>query len=182
MGRTDFRFYLGATALNFSATLGFRASTPLERMPDREALGRWLSQAGLASGTVPAASEYRAAIELREAIFAVAEAVVEQRRPAAAAVETINASARRAPAVPQLDPATLNERVEAPAPVRAALGQIARDAIDVFAHRRADLRRCEDATCRAILLPQRGSTRRWCSMATCGNRAKVAAYRARRGS
>ncbi len=48
---------------------------------------------------------------------------------------------------------------------------------------RADLRRvraCEGPDCALIFLDKtKAGVRRWCSMATCGNRAKVAAYRAR---
>ncbi len=42
---------------------------------------------------------------------------------------------------------------------------------------------CEGPTCTLLFLDRtHGHARRWCSMAACGNRAKQAAYRARRGS
>jgi predicted RNA-binding Zn ribbon-like protein len=42
---------------------------------------------------------------------------------------------------------------------------------------------CEGATCTLLFLDRtHGRARRWCSMAACGNRAKQAAHRARRGS
>jgi CGNR zinc finger len=67
-------------------------------------------------------------------------------------------------------------------PVRAALSAVAEDAIEAFSGERRQLTRCDDPQCSALLLSRsRGPRRRWCSMETCGNRAKVAAYRARRG-
>ncbi|MCU0646949.1 MAG: CGNR zinc finger domain-containing protein [Gemmatimonadaceae bacterium] len=45
----------------------------------------------------------------------------------------------------------------------------------------ARIRRCASASCGRVFLDQsRGGRRRWCAMATCGNRAKVRALRARR--
>ena len=43
------------------------------------------------------------------------------------------------------------------------------------------LRLCADETCRAIFYDRsKNHSGRWCSMATCGNRAKVRAWRERR--
>jgi predicted RNA-binding Zn ribbon-like protein len=176
----EFRFYLGSLALNFSATLGFRAGEPLERLPAPAALDAWIVAAGLARAAHSTAADYRAAIVLREAIFAVGRAIASGTRPATAAVAAINAAARGGSAIVQLDPRTLEAKPETKHPVRAALAAIAADAIDVFARQRTRLGSCEDATCGALTLSAaRGATRRWCSMSTCGNRAKVAAYRAR---
>ncbi len=183
MPSTDFRFYLGSLALNFSATLGFRAGTSIERIPTPAALGRWIVAAGLAPAAEPSAADYRAAIALREAIFAAGNAIVAGKRPPAAAVATVNAAARTGSPVVQLDPRTLEARPLAKHPVRAALASVAADAIAVFARDRARLGRCEDANCGALTLSAaRGAARRWCSMRTCGNRAKVAAYRERRAT
>jgi predicted RNA-binding Zn ribbon-like protein len=176
----EFRFYLGSLALNFAATLGFRASEPVERIPTVEALGEWIAAAGLARAALPTPAEYRAAIALREAIFSAGHAIAAGKRPPAAAIATINAAASGGSAIVQLDPHTLEARPIAKHPVRAALTSVAADAIDVFARERARLGWCEDVTCGALTLSSaRGAKRRWCSMNTCGNRAKVAAYRAR---
>lgn len=179
----DFRFYLGSLALNFSATLGFRAGTPLERIPTPAALGQWIAAAGLGRAADPTAADYRAAIALREAIFRAGTAIVGGKRPPAATVATINAAARTGGPVMQLDPRTLDARPLATHPVRAALASVAADAIAVFARERPRLGYCEDASCGALTLSSaRGAARRWCSMKTCGNRAKVAAYRERRAT
>jgi predicted RNA-binding Zn ribbon-like protein len=180
---TGFRFYLGSLALNFSATLGFRAGEGIERIPAPADLGRWIVAAGLAPAATPTAADHRAAIGLREAIFAAGNAIVAGKRPPAAAIATINAAARAGAPVEQLDPRTLEARPLAKHPVRAALAAVAADAIAVFARERARLGRCEDAHCGALTLSSaRGAARRWCSMSSCGNRAKVAAYRERRAT
>ena len=180
MPRTGFRFYLGAPSLNFSATLGFRRGERVERIPDAAALGRWLEGAGLASGTLPTAKEYADALSLREAVYAVGDAVARGGAAPAGQVEIINEAARAPSPVVQLDPVTLGVRAAAPRPVRAALAALAQDAIAVFGRERARLGTCDDEACGALMLSSsRGPRRRWCSMQTCGNRAKVAAYRAR---
>jgi len=66
------------------------------------------------------------------------------------------------------------------APVAVALGRLAADAIDLLAREPERLGRCAREDCGALILSRsRSERRRWCSMELCGNRAKVAAYRAR---
>src|SRR5262249_16265477 len=60
------------------------------------------------------------------------------------------------------------------APLRLALARIAEDAILRFTADAKRLTRCKLPSCGALLLSSsRGERRRWCSMETCGNRAKV---------
>jgi predicted RNA-binding Zn ribbon-like protein len=178
----EFRFYLGSLALNFSATVGHRLAQPIERIATADDLARWLRAADLVAGdVVPSAAEYRAAIRLREAIYAVGAAVIHDRTPAIEDVETINRAASAERRIAQLD-ALARTRMfrKARAPVRAALAAIADDAIRVFNEECELLGACEDRACGALMRANpRGPRRRWCSMASCGNRAKVAAYRAR---
>jgi predicted RNA-binding Zn ribbon-like protein len=62
--------------------------------------------------------------------------------------------------------------------VSQALSSIARDAVAILAAGDGRIRRC--AGCgRVYRDDSRTGTRRWCSMLTCGNRAKVAAFRER---
>ena len=63
----------------------------------------------------------------------------------------------------------------------ALVASVARDAVDLLggplAHR---IRECSAQDCALLFLDtSRAGRRRWCSMATCGARAKMAAYRAR---
>ena len=64
----------------------------------------------------------------------------------------------------------------------AALGPIAQNAVELIQSvDRARLRRCGADLClRWFVDTSKGGRRGWCSMATCGNRAKAARYRARR--
>jgi predicted RNA-binding Zn ribbon-like protein len=62
--------------------------------------------------------------------------------------------------------------------VSQALSSIARDAVAILTADDGRIRRC--AGCgRVFHDDSRTGNRRWCSMLTCGNRAKVAAFRAR---
>jgi predicted RNA-binding Zn ribbon-like protein len=92
-------------------------------------------------------------------------------------VETINSYAADEPPIVALSPRGDLLRI-ATDPVRCALAAIARDGIAVIARRPHDLRCCQG--CGTYFLDDsRGRRRRWCSMERCGNRAKVAGYRAR---
>jgi predicted RNA-binding Zn ribbon-like protein len=179
-----FTFHRGALALDFVGTLGSRSSSrPVERMPDPDALARWLREAGLleARGAAPTSSEYQLAVAFREAIARVCGALIDGGSPSAADVETINQCARDVMlGSAYLDRRRLTERWRSDAPVRVALGRLAADAIHTIARERGRLTRCQLNDCGALLLAgSRGEPRRWCSMQTCGNRAKVAAFRSR---
>jgi predicted RNA-binding Zn ribbon-like protein len=177
-----FSFHRGSPALDFVGTVGRRASQAEERLPDPAALDAWLREAGLVDGrTHPTAADLRAARALRESIAAVFAALAARAAPPRADVAAINEAARAsALATPSLHGPALRVRWTTDHPVDAALGRIAADAIDVAATRRDRLVRCELDGCGALLLSaSRGAPRRWCSMETCGNVAKVAAHRAR---
>jgi predicted RNA-binding Zn ribbon-like protein len=177
-----FSFHRGSSALDFVGTLGRRASQTEERLPDPAALGAWLREAGLVDGRTRAtAAELRAARALRESIAAVLGALADRTTVPRADVAAINEAARAsALATPALHGPPLRVRWTTDHPVDAALGRIAADAIDVAATHRDRLVRCELDGCGALLLSaSRGAPRRWCSMETCGNVAKVAAHRAR---
>lgn len=176
-----FSFHRGALALDLVGTVGGRASAaPEERLPDAVALGTWLAEAGLAEGTTPTEGELAGAKLLREAIHRVGAALLDGAPARRADVATVNQAARALRGgAPKLTPA-LAVRWEADDPVAFALARVAADAIDLLAHRADRLARCELPGCGALLLSRsRGEGRRWCSMETCGNRAKVAAFRAR---
>lgn len=175
-------FHRGSLALDLVGTVGARASSsPEERLPAPDALARWLEEAGLAAGTAPTTEELAAARALREAIWQAANDALSGRPVRRAALEALNGAAqglRRG--APRLTAARA-VRWETEAPVALALARVAADAIDVLAHHVDRLTRCALDGCGALLLSRsHGEPRRWCSMETCGNRAKVAAFRRRR--
>jgi predicted RNA-binding Zn ribbon-like protein len=180
----DFPMHHGRISLSFVGTVGDRGSTPYERLNTPADLGAWLAHARLESADVPVtAGGFRRAIRLREAIARVAVAVRAAKRPSAEDVASINAAARNVAPI-ALDARTLRVVGGSRNRLGAALGAIARDAIELFADRdeRERLRTCALPSCGSLFLTPAGRReRRWCSMARCGNRAKVAAYRERAG-
>ena len=152
-------------------------------MADAAALQLWLTEAGLLEpgAGVATPAEYQSGVELREAMARAFDALLRGKRPRVADVAAINAAAAEVTrGAPFLDQRRLVQRWRTDAPVRLALGRLAVDAMRVIEHERDRLTRCQRADCGALLLSgHRGEKRRWCSMQTCGNRAKVAAYRTR---
>ena len=182
--QATFSFIRGSLALDFVGTVGRRASAkPVERLPDAVALQQWLVAAGLIESGVPAPDStiYADALRFREAIARIGIALVAAEPPAVEDIAVINrAAAASTSSIPYLDAHDLTQRWLSADPLAAALATIAVDAIHVFATERPRLTRCTLQGCGSLLLSRaRGGPRLWCSMATCGNRAKVAAFRAR---
>ena len=178
-----FPFHHGRLALSFAGTVGDRGSLKTERLGTRDSLGRWLHEAQLCPEDVaPSAAVHRRALRLRDAVGRAVQAVFAGGAPAEDDVASINDVARRWAPRPQLDPKTLTLEPWTRHPAEAALGRVAVDAIELLAdpQERSRLRACALDTCQAIFLTPPGRReRRWCSMARCGNRAKVAAFRSR---
>jgi predicted RNA-binding Zn ribbon-like protein len=80
--------------------------------------------------------------------------------------------------VPSLD-ASGRVQWRAADPVTATLALIARDALDLVTSAAITrVRECAGPRCGALFLDgSRPGTRRWCSMGTCGNRAKKTTLR-----
>lgn len=126
----------------------------------------------------PTGADVAAFRDLRDAIRAIAGAIVDQRLPDPARVETLNAAVRAASRWPTLvvsDGAlTVTERVDG-TPTRAALAAIARNAVSIFGGPlRADLRACHAPGC-VLFFVKDHPRRAWCS-GTCGNRARAARH------
>ena len=122
------------------------------------------------------------ALSLRAAIGRLAAASADGVALAPDDVDTLNLFA----ATPDVPPVLAGGRRQAGAGsirVGQVLSSLARDAVAMFAGDAdgADrLRRCDADDCRMVFHDEsRTGTRRWCSMARCGNRAKVRAFRQR---
>lgn len=124
-------------------------------------------------------SELRQIKELRDLMWSVARSVayggvVEERE-----ADLINACASTSMR-PELDPVTGVRRWAEPVTGFQILGTAARDAIELIGARSKRLRECRASDCYLLFLDtSRAGNRRWCSMARCGNRSKVKAYRVR---
>lgn len=169
-----FRFRGGHRALDLTATLGGRArGAMVERIPTRAELADWLSRAFAIPAPPTDRTDVQTAHRIREAIFTLA---IEAQDNAEHARDILNAAAAGRAAVPVLGP-PLGWSGDA----SALLAQIAREAVLLFAGAdAARVRRCEGEGCSILFLDNsRRGDRRWCSMAGCGNKAKVAEFRRR---
>lgn len=121
---------------------------------------------------------------VRQAMRGVLEAAAERRVPSPNDLEEINRALRTHyvyELVPSRDGVSLDHRHQGD-PVDGALARlsesIARELIQGDTSR---LRVCENPQCRWVFKDtSRTGKRKWCSMRSCGNRAKVARHRARR--
>lgn len=175
--RDGFRFRGGHVALDLTATLAARAKAqPRELLEQPADLLRWLNSAGLPARDATDA-DLQEARRLRESIYALALARIGGP-DAAMPRETINRMAMGVPALPQLQP---DGSVLVGGSAGAMLSTIAREAIALFGSARAiEIRQCEADTCALLFVDNsRRGDRRWCSMAGCGNRAKLAEFRRR---
>ncbi|MBP0453248.1 ABATE domain-containing protein [Kitasatospora sp. RG8] len=184
-----FPFIGGRPCLNFVATLGRRHATPVERLPDPDALTRWFTEAGLHPDGAAAEATDRdlaQARRLREALYRLLRAAMTGHPPAADDLAEANTAAAAPDLAPQLAPADgglrLHWHTGAPADgVRAALSAVARDAaLLAGGPLLGRVKECESPDCSLLFLDDsQARRRRWCSMERCGNLAKVAGYRAR---
>jgi predicted RNA-binding Zn ribbon-like protein len=122
-------------------------------------------------------------LRAREAFREIADAVHGHRPAAAEALEEVNRTLR-AREVVQLEPAadgvTVGHRHEGD-PIDDALARLAAPLVAEIASGRPErLRVCANDQCRWVFFDHSPTgRRRWCSMASCGNRAKAARHRAR---
>jgi len=173
--RDGFRFRGGHPALDLTATLGGRLKAePKELLASPGDLDRWLVSSGLAPSATHATQEdVRRARDLREAIYALASG-----GPSSAARETLNEMARLPAARPELS-ASGNLLREGSG--TELLATIAVQAVELLgSSERTRIRQCEGQGCAILFLDlSRSGARRWCSMQSCGNRAKAQAFRER---
>jgi predicted RNA-binding Zn ribbon-like protein len=174
-----FVYLSGRRCLNFAGTMKRRNSSREELLTEPELLSDWAVQAGLLDAAVNVTDdELAAAIELREAIYRTVTARLEGRRPHPADVDLLNEWASR----PQLTPRLLRTgatRRDGTTP--QLLASLAVDLLDLLAGTDIEnVKRCAHPDCTRLYLDaSRAKNRHWCGMGTCGNRAKVQAFRAR---
>jgi predicted RNA-binding Zn ribbon-like protein len=182
-GQRGFRFLGGRACLDLTATAGERWGPQTERLRTPADLARWLVEAGLA-GALPEASRQNLAQArtLREAVYQTVKRRIAGQPPGPGDLAIVNDWAGQAPPRVWLeaDAGRLRARRDA-ATAAALLASVARDAVDLLGGPLADrIRECSGQECALLFLDtSRAGRRRWCSMAACGARAKMAAYRAR---
>jgi predicted RNA-binding Zn ribbon-like protein len=120
---------------------------------------------------------------IRGALREVADSIAEQRAPRPEALETVN-QALHARQVIELLPAPDGVSVDhrhVGDPIDDALARLADPLVKELTGGHPErIRICDNDRCRWVFYDtSRTGRRRWCDMATCGNRAKAARHRAR---
>lgn len=192
---SGFDFEAGHLALDFANTAEWHASEqPEERLADYRAVVEWGEQAGLLSGEMadrclqlgenqPAAeSALERAVLLREVIYRVFAALAHDQEPAQEDLDLLALFLQIARGEADLvgDRDGFNWRWSADdEELAAVLGPVAQSAVDLL--RSGDLARvgqcADDRGCGWLFFDHsRNRSRRWCSMESCGNRAKAMRY------
>ncbi|MGX5682106.1 CGNR zinc finger domain-containing protein [Schumannella luteola] len=175
---TRWWFDSGALALDLAYTGRFDQP---ERLASAADLAAWLEERfEEVDGTV-SDGDLRDALALRDAIAAAAVSASLGEEPSPGDVDIINLYA----AIPDIPPSLAGGSRQAGrtrARTAQALSAIAREAVALFsADERERIRECDAADCSFVFYDEsRSNNRRWCSMARCGNRAKVRAHRAKK--
>jgi predicted RNA-binding Zn ribbon-like protein len=188
----------GAVCLDFVNTWGDRGRPETDRLRGYADLLAFAAasglltrseESGLASQAArrpqAAAAAFALAGAWREELYRILSAVAASRAPAAADLERLNAALPRAMSRLRLERrgtsfawrwAAIEESPEAP------LWPVLRSAAELLTgaqHRQ--LRQCAGHSCTWLFLDRsRNRARRWCSMETCGNRAKARRHYRRR--
>lgn len=175
-----FRLDNDVLAFRFTATVSDRGTAmPRERLTDPERLRLWLDAAALPVPRLSGSALERAK-RLREAIQRLGTATAAHLPLAADDLAVLNDAASAGRAVPELGTEGAHWRLSGSDPLRDALGVLAADAIRALGGAESRVRICEGVGCAGLFVDtSRGGTRRWCSMNTCGNRAKKARSAAR---
>ena len=121
---------------------------------------------------------------VRKAMRGVLEATAAKRAPEPSDLEEVNRALRTHyiyELVPARDGLSLDHRHQGD-PVDGAMARLAESiARELIQGDTSRLRICENPQCRWVFKDtSRTGKRKWCSMRSCGNRAKVARHRARR--
>ncbi len=147
-----------------------------------EDVAQWLVKAGLLETATPRKGLLKAARELREVVRELVRKRQAHKRLDLTALNELLAQGRRAPVLVQDRPGELRlEQRFATDTAEQLLMPVALAAAELLANGNFELvRACESADCVLHFYDRTKShRRRWCSMATCGNRAKVQTFRAR---
>jgi predicted RNA-binding Zn ribbon-like protein len=178
-GVMEHAFPCGDIALDFVGTLRARRNAePREMLGAPRDLDAWLREAGV-TDTAPGCrpEDVAGAVALREAVYRLVFARLTGGAYDAEAGALVNKVAAEPSVIPQL---TVAGRVVM-ATGGQALSSVARAAVEILGGPEVDLlKECGRPECTQVYLDRsRGFRREWCAMATCGNKMKAAAFRAR---
>jgi predicted RNA-binding Zn ribbon-like protein len=189
--------HLGGTlCLDFVNTVEPRnAAEQIDLLQERDDVLRWGAVAGILErparrkarasqlSEAEAAEELARARALREAVYAAGSAAAHGGRPGSRALAAIQAAFAQAMARSELTDLDGEYGWRSSADgVDLVLDAVAKDAVDLLlSPSRTRIKECGGCGWLFVDATKSG-TRRWCSMAVCGTRAKVGRHRARRSS
>ncbi|WP_214320095.1 CGNR zinc finger domain-containing protein [Nonomuraea sediminis] len=144
------------------------------------AAGRSVVRGGAGAAGWSSGVRVEEAWELREAVNALVRAARDGRAAGQGERDVVNRAAARPAPAPWLG-GDGRLRWAAEDPVAAMLALVARDALELVTSPAIErVRACAGEGCAALFLDgSRPGTRRWCSMDTCGNRAKKQTLRSK---
>jgi predicted RNA-binding Zn ribbon-like protein len=192
----QFKFYSGVPCLDFLVTLRGRKEETLETLRRFADFIDWCRLVGIlseeqaarfkATRSREAARCLREVIRLRETLYRVFSAVVANHTIPAEDLAWVNRLLRREPHYWNIRLDTNGrpgkETVTATRGVWQPLMQVCQSAVDLLTSDHLELlRACANPRCSVFFIDQsRNRTRRWCSMARCGNLIKVTRFYARK--
>jgi predicted RNA-binding Zn ribbon-like protein len=177
--------------LEFVNTLAYRGSAPIESLHSFEDLTKWCSDAGVTPSPLVqhlrawaekhpkrVAEIFTAAIVLREVVYRIFHSIASGAHPEDVELELLNRAVGAAPLR-----TTLKRRAdhfgwqieESKPSASGILAPVLWSAADLLVGPQlAKLRECSNEKCLWLFLDDsKNGTRRWCSMQSCGNRAKA---------
>jgi predicted RNA-binding Zn ribbon-like protein len=178
---------------DFMNTLELESGSLVDRFATFDDAAHWLSERGIChENLAPAALATSGLTEagaldkvrtVRGALREVADAVAHDRPPSDAALGEVNRAIRsreRVELVREPDGVSIGHS-HVGDPLDDALARLADPLVREIQSGRAErVRICANDTCRWVFFDEsRAGRRRWCDMASCGNRAKAARHRAR---
>ncbi|MFI1568001.1 CGNR zinc finger domain-containing protein [Streptomyces sp. NPDC020490] len=161
-------------ALDLLNTRWIREGAVQDLLTDTDGLAVWLDSAGLGGGHTPDPATLRHVLQARDALK---RAVDGSLREGAAAVDTVLAHGRIRASLTADGPRVLPEFAD---PSWGPAWLAARNYLELLATAPDRIRSCAHESCVLHFFDtSRNGTRRWCSMAACGNRAKASRHYAR---
>jgi predicted RNA-binding Zn ribbon-like protein len=181
------------TAFDFLNTLELENGALVERLTSLDRAASWLTEAGVVgdpawiTDSAPTAADRETALRrlvtARTALRDVAHAVAHDEAPPRAAIDEVNRalSTRERIVLVAADDGCRLGHTHVGDGIDDVLARIAEPIVREIGNGHDDrIRICANDTCRWIFYDEsRAGRRRWCDMATCGNRAKAQRHRAR---
>jgi predicted RNA-binding Zn ribbon-like protein len=175
-----FKYVSGRQCLDFVGTLKHRGRSKAEELlTTPQQLSDWAVQAGLVDVAMEVADgELSIAIALREAIYRIVSARLEDGESSPADIDLVNEHASQPQLAPRLRP---NGSISRDGTASQLLARLAADLLDMLAGPDiGKVKNCVHPDCSRLYVDtSRAQNRHWCGMGTCGNKVKVQAFRER---